>query len=241
MMADEVENRETYTLLRESRHADGYSGWLETTPHAPDVEEALSEGRGVELRFSRSSRTVLELALDIYRVARAVHDCPYDPEPVSVIMTELVQNGLKANFKKAWFRQEGIAVDDPVQYRQALVDFKKLIGREPSMLAELARSSGLMVRVQFFVRDSRCLKLRVINTAPLFAVESARIREKISNAFQYDNLVDFLMEHRDETEGAGLGMLVILLSLKSLGLARDRFSVFQDDQGHTVACVRFSW
>jgi hypothetical protein len=57
----------------------------------------------------------------------------------------------------------------------------------------------------------------------------------------YDNIMDFLMEHQDETEGAGLGMLVITLSLREMGLPADSFNVSEEDARGTVASLHLTW
>jgi len=205
------------------------------------IQKTLKEERGVEVRFFHSSSNIKEYIMHVFQKASELTDCPYDLEPISVIIVELIQNALKANFKKVYFKQQHIDHKNADQYKEALTDFKQKISKETSMLADLATKEALSVSVQIFALSSNCIKVRVINNAPLYEIEARRIKEKLANTLKYETLLDFFQETHDETEGAGLGMLVIVLSLRDLGLSSNHFSVFQDEQNHTVASVLFSW
>lgn len=219
----------------------GFEDWEGSKYDEKKIERSLREERGVEIFFYQSSSRINDYILRMFRKAAAVTGCPFEMEPIAMIVGELVQNGLKANFKKAYFRTKQINHKDTERYKEGLQVFKRSISTQTRILSILAYRDRLFVRVQIFPLHSNCIKLRVINSAPLYEIEKERIRDKLNNAEKYDNLVEFFMDTRDETEGAGLGMLVIVLSLRDLGLSPNHFTVFQGEREETVASVLFSW
>lgn len=219
----------------------GEGGWLWVLPDSGEMERAFASARWVEILFWRGSNSVIETVNALYQKASAVLGCPYPPEAIGIILTELIQNALKANYKRCHFREHGIDADDPEQYEQGLITFKEKISVRTEDLFARAVRDNLHVRVRLLPEPGRQIEIHVINNSPLFPVEARRIREKLEASAMYDNIMDFLMEHQDETEGAGLGMLVITLSLREMGLPADSFTVREEDARGTVASLCLSW
>ena len=226
--------------LNKMEHPPGIE-WSWTGSDSPAVALALSERRSVEVLFWRTSQAVTETINSLFTLASEQLSCPYPHEAIGIVITEMVQNALKANFKRCFFRKEKIDLHDPGAYENALGVFKEHLSKNTEDLAAMAVMRNLYVRVRITACRGNCIRIQVINNSPLLPVEAERIQQKLSASVHYSNIMDFLMEHQDETEGAGLGMLVITLSLKELGLSPDAFTVFEEENRRTVASLYLRW
>jgi len=67
-------------------------------------------------------------------------------------------------------------------------------------------------------------------------MEQLRIQDKIARSRQYNSLEDALSQVLDDTEGAGLGLVILVLMLKKIGLDDDAFSIKTTDK-YTIAGI----
>jgi len=227
------------SLEEEDTLSDIHWSWV--GPESPAVSLAFSEGRSVEVLFWRSSHVVTQTISNLYKQVSVGLSCPFSEEAIGILITELVQNALKSNFKRCFFRKEEIDFDDPDTYSAGLKAFKKEISRSTEKLADMAVKENLHVRVQITPCRENCINIKVINNCPLLPIEAQRISQKVHAAAHYSNIIDFMEEHQDETEGAGLGMLVVSLSLRELGLELDSFEVSEEQSSRTVASLSLRW
>ncbi|MDP3445095.1 MAG: HDOD domain-containing protein, partial [Ignavibacteria bacterium] len=86
---------------------------------------------------------------------------------------------------------------------------------------ELAGSKFLIV--VSFVHNKDLFRIRVMNNIQITAEEIARIKEKIQKASQYQDLGEAFMDAADDTEGAGLGLIMTMMMLKNDGLGVNSF------------------
>jgi putative nucleotidyltransferase with HDIG domain len=63
-----------------------------------------------------------------------------------------------------------------------------------------------------------------------------RIHDKLARSRQYDNLEDALSQVLDDSEGAGLGLVILVLMLKKMGLDEDCFDIISSDK-ETIARI----
>ena len=60
-----------------------------------------------------------------------------------------------------------------------------------------------------------------------------RIHDKITRAQQYKSVEDGLAQLLDDSEGAGLGLVIMILLLKKIGLTEETYQIFSED-GETI-------
>jgi len=76
----------------------------------------------------------------------------------------------------------------------------------------------------------------VKNNVEVLPQELDRVKRKIDRAFRTEGLEDALDEALDDVEGAGLGILVLVMMLRKLGFTGDFFQ-FYTLGGETVARI----
>jgi putative nucleotidyltransferase with HDIG domain len=78
------------------------------------------------------------------------------------------------------------------------------------------------------------INIEVRNNVAVTKTELIRIHDKLARSRQYDNLEDALAQVLDDSEGAGLGLVILVLMLKKMGLTEDCFDILSTDK-ETIA------
>lgn len=148
---------------------------------------------------------------------------------------ELAVNAKKANTKRVFFEERGLDINDEDQYEQGMQSFKQVTLDNIDHYLKLLKEKGLYIKLLFHAKGSN-IGLEIRNNVELSRKEYIRIHDKLVRSRTYESLEDALSQIIDPTEGAGLGLVILVLMLKKIGLSEDAFSI--DVQGgETVARI----
>src|SRR5208283_3865886 len=154
---------------------------------------------------------------------------------LSYCVHELAGNAKRANTKRLFFQEKNFDIDDEKDYAAGMVEFKREMVERVDHYLEKLRAENLYVKFQFRkVRNG--VRICVRNNTTITVEEERRIREKQAIAARYNCLADAYAITEDGTEGAGLGIVMMLFMLKNLGFGSDAFSV-RAAGGETVATL----
>lgn len=188
---------------------------IQTTILPPQTEADLEEILGLFLR---------ELGRQ-----EATHHLAY-------CLKELTGNAKKANTKRAYFLEKGLNILDPAQYEAGMATFRKETWDDIDRFLALQEKAGLHIRVTFLLKEG-VLFLRVANNAPLLPAEKARVDQRLARARLFDSMEQAFEDVLDDSEGAGLGITILVLMLRKMGLSEKAF-VVEELGGETVATLR---
>ncbi len=150
---------------------------------------------------------------------------------IAYCVMELYNNAEKANLKRRYFLMNGLDVSSPADYERGMRSFRKeALENRPPSAGEL-KDFGLRTCIALQVYNSG-LRVSVRNNSVPTPQERAKIEERIRRSFAFSSLEEAL-DSIDTTEGAGLGLIIIALALKKLGLGNDAFLV-RADNGETA-------
>ena len=156
-------------------------------------------------------------------------------EPLSYCLKELIVNAQKANTKRVYFEEIGLDITSEPDYDKGMKDFRRQsVERLAHWMQEL-RERGMSIGVTFHTTGGS-LQISVRNNAELTQKEQTRVFDRIVRARAYNSFVEALSTPIDPTEGAGLGILILLQFLKRIGLGEEAFSIETLD-GETVASI----
>lgn len=156
---------------------------------------------------------------------------------IEIIAKELINNAARANFKKIFFAEHGLKLDDPEHYEQGIRQFRETFSEEMFLeYSRKAQQAQLLVLTSFDYDEDRVI-LEIRNNVPMTREEERRAREKLRLAMAYDDMGQFILDNTDETEGAGLGIMLCLTTLRSSAIDPRLFSIATDFRTHTVARV----
>lgn len=154
---------------------------------------------------------------------------------IEIILKELITNAAKANFKKLFFAENGLLMEDPEQYQTGILRFRNIFSEDMfALYSEKAREARLCVTTIFNFNEDR-FEIEIRNNVPMSSEEERRVREKMRMAMECGHAGRFIMENVDETEGAGLGLMLCIAALRSIAVDPRYLSIATDLRSHTVA------
>ena len=137
---------------------------------------------------------------------------------------ELAANAKRANTKRLYFQERGLDICDPAQYEQGMRDFKRDTLADIDSFLFRQKKAGLHVKIEF-CRVPSGVTVMVRNNAEITPSELERIHEKLSIAGRHKCLADAFPRSEDGLEGAGLGIVMLIFMLKSLGFGAEAFRI----------------
>jgi len=148
---------------------------------------------------------------------------------------ELAVNAKKANTKRVYFIERGLDLSNPNDYKEGMAHFKENTLTNIGHYLQLQKEKGLYIKLVFQIKNN-VINIEVRNNAEITRIESIRIHDKLARSRQFNNLEDAMMQVLDDSEGAGLGLVILALMLKKIGLDDDCFDIFKSDN-ETIARI----
>lgn len=157
---------------------------------------------------------------------------PLMVEFLSYSINELVTNAKKANTKRVYFAEKGLDIKNPSDYATGMENFKEDTLNNINHYLELQKNKGLYVKLIMQAKNDK-IKIEVKNNSELTEFEYRRIHDKIARAQQYTSAEEAFAKILDDTEGAGLGLIIMILMLQKIGLTEENFQVLCEN-GETI-------
>jgi putative nucleotidyltransferase with HDIG domain len=148
---------------------------------------------------------------------------------------ELAVNATKANTKRVYFTERGFDLANPADYKQGMLNFKEDTLNNMSHYLRLQKSRGLYVKVALRMTNN-IVSIEVRNNTVIAKSEWDRINERLVRSRQYNTLEDAMGQILDDSEGAGLGLVILVLMLKKIGLGEDCFDI-RETENETIARI----
>ena len=99
----------------------------------------------------------------------------------------------------------------------------------------MQKKAGLYVKFVLQARNNK-IKIEVRNNSELTVEEYKRMHDKLSRAQQYTSVDQAMTQVLDETEGAGLGLIIMILMLEKIGLTEENFQILCEN-GETITRI----
>ncbi|MFP4644568.1 MAG: HDOD domain-containing protein [Spirochaetales bacterium] len=157
-------------------------------------------------------------------------------DALAYCLRELAVNAKKANTKRVYFEEMGLDIYNDADYERGMKSFKEDTLSDIDRYLELQKESGLYVKVIFHFKG-RVLNLYVVNNAAITRREQMRVYDRIARSRAYESLEEALTSVLDDSEGAGLGIVILVLMLKKMGLDEESFDI-DVKNNETVAKMR---
>jgi len=148
---------------------------------------------------------------------------------------ELVVNAKKANTKRAYFSARGLDLNDETDYERGMQSFKDDTLKNIDYYLELQRQQGLYIKLIIQLKDN-IITVEVRNNASITISELQRIRSRIIKAKECDELEEAIVQVLDDSEGAGLGLVMLVIMLKKLGLGTNALDILRTSE-ETIARI----
>ncbi|PJZ68467.1 HD family phosphohydrolase [Leptospira perolatii] len=199
-----------------------------------DLNQPIKENVPFHFKFHTLTEdidTILARTLDRFLLHL---DIIYIRDSVFAALKETVSNTVKANVKRIYFRELQADIHDPLKYRSNIVGFKQTYLENKDKYDSLLHKNNYVIVVSF-IHNKEMIRIRVMNNVKLSLEETERINQRIGQAKTYTDLAEAFLENNDETEGAGLGLIMILMMLKNDGLGAGSYRV--ESQGNNTSII----
>ena len=170
--------------------------------------------------------------IDILSVFLKLLDMDSYFEGLSYCVKELVNNAKKANTKRIYFSKKNLNINNIDDYEKGMENFKTDTLNNINYYLEEQRKQGYFIKTVFQIRNNK-IKIEIRNRAELTVFEYKRIHDKITRALQYSSVEEGITQILDDTEGAGLGLIIMVLILRKFGLTEDNYQILSE-KGETI-------
>jgi hypothetical protein len=154
---------------------------------------------------------------------------------IGYCVQELSVNAKKANTKRVYFLEQNLDISNPRDYVKGMRNFKKDTFNNIKHYMDLQTEHGLYVKIILQMKKNKIL-IEIRNNAEIAEFEIMRIKNKLLLAHQFDSLEEAMTEI-DDSEGSGLGLIILTLMMKKLGFNRECFKIEKDGK-ETVASIK---
>ncbi|MDR0590192.1 MAG: HDOD domain-containing protein [Spirochaetaceae bacterium] len=148
---------------------------------------------------------------------------------------ELAGNAKKANTKRVYFMERGLDLTNKEDYKAGMSTFKEDTLSNIVHYLQLQKTKGLYIKLILQIKRN-VIYVEVRNNAAVTKSELIRIHDKMARSRQFNNLEDALSQVLDDSEGAGLGLVILVLMLKKMGLDEDCFDIL-GTESETIARI----
>jgi HD-like signal output (HDOD) protein len=200
------------------------------------IQQSVSKSIPLTFRlrsFTRDDHEVLDRVLEFFLSELGLDEIH---ESLSYCTKELLVNAQKAMVKRAYFRSKGLSITDPEDYKNGMRQFLQYLTKTAGM-EERQLTAEDSVIVLTFHRSGGTFTIKVRNTGEMTSEEYARVTDRIIRARGFSSFYEALNTVRDVTEGAGLGIVILIQFLKRIGLGEEAFSI-ESEGGVTTASLQ---
>ncbi len=181
-----------------------------------------NEGKAA-ISFHYHSESLLKEIDGFFSKLLARIDMIYLLDSIVTILRELIANAVKANAKRYFFNKINININNPEEYSKGINEFRSEVIGTNILEKELEKTEySVMI---LFVLEKNGIKIAVENNTSIHPEELKRINLRIQKAKEYKDFTNVYNDIYDETEGAGLGIVLSILLLKSIGIGENAFSI----------------
>lgn len=190
-----------------------------------NIRLILNQSQELTLQSSKVNEKVEKYILHILKLILTRYEKERLLDMVYTITKELAINGVKANQKRLFFDEHGLDINDDSDYQKGILAFKQAFSDEMNEIYGIkSRQKGIYVKI-FLTHSDDGLCVEIENNTPIAPAEERRLREKMKKSMAYNDIAEFYMDNMDNTEGAGLGIALIMIMMKGEGLDAALFRI----------------
>lgn len=195
-----------------------------------DMEIIAENANEISIKTYRTSRHLEERVQEILKGILENYNKERLIPILYTVLKELIINATKANQKRVFFEENNFDIKNSEHYEIAIKQYKKIFNENMGELyAPKCKAKDYHCFI-IFKYDPTGLKIEIRNNTLIAEQEEKSLREKLSMAMGYDDLAQFYMDNADNTEGAGLGLALIIIMMKGEGIDPNLFRISITDE-----------
>lgn len=156
-------------------------------------------------------------------------------DKLAYCLRELAVNAKKANTKRVFFEDKELDINNPQDYAKGMKTFKEETLSNINYWLEKQKKKGLFIKVTFHL-SGKTFRIVIRNNVEITRKEQMRVYDRIARSRAYDSMEEVFSEIMDDSEGAGLGIVIMILMLRNIGLDEDAYDI-DTEGGETVTTL----
>ncbi len=156
-------------------------------------------------------------------------------DQLAYCLRELAVNAKKANTKRAYFLEKNLNLENPDDYNEGMKTFKEETLENIQYYLQKQKEQGLYIKIIFHTQG-KTFNIMVRNNVEITRKEQIRVYDRIARSRAFTSMEEAFATVLDNSEGAGLGIVILILMLKKMGLEEDSFSIDMEE-GETIASL----
>ncbi len=154
---------------------------------------------------------------------------------IAYCLKELAVNAKKANTKRVYFKEKNLDINNEEDYKKGMETFKSDTLNNINHYLQLQKEAGLYIKVIYRALNNNLI-LKIINNSEISQKEQIRVYDRIARSRAFESMEEALTTVLDDSEGAGLGIVILVLMLKKIGINEDAFDI-DVENGETIAKI----
>ena len=205
-----------------------------------ELVNAIREHKAVRLVAYSVSPAIEDKVKEILLLLLEPFHCEELRNSLYTAIKELLINAVKANYKSIYFENYSPknSASSMINYTTALELFKLELAREEgNYLAQIAMKSNINAEI-IWKLDGDMLHVLIANPVTMTDIEMSMVQKKLTFARGCTDISEYFIEEEEDpnAEGAGLGLILVIMILKSLGGGEELFSI-RSHNGKTIASI----
>ncbi len=197
------------------------------------ILDAIQKGQPISLKTTTLPYSIETLLDDILDKILTKYQKSNLHNAMSLCLKEITGNAKKANLKRAFFRKHGLDINNAEDYESGMEQFKADVSDNIDLYNKLLEEMKFYIQITYQY-SSEGVVITVSNNVPVNKAELKRIRDRYDKAIEYSDAEQAFYDAVDQTEGAGLGIIMTILMLKKVGINPKNF-IINSREGLTVA------
>jgi hypothetical protein len=199
------------------------------------VQHAIRNSKVLTLKtclYDHRERSYVDKIIRFYAKHFGIERCA---DQLSYCIHELASNAKRANTKRIYFEEKGLSLQTPAEYYIGMRGLKAESPDNILFVLQRQKEKGLFIKLQFY-NSKNALKLVVRNNCELSELERKRIKEKLRLGRSLSSISKAYTVLYDFTEGAGLGIVMLILMLNDMGFGKEALNIFSR-RGETYSVI----
>ncbi|MBN2435281.1 MAG: HDOD domain-containing protein [Spirochaetes bacterium] len=201
-----------------------------------EILNKVISGDRVKLSFSFPQKSYMLFLNGMIANLLGHTDLIFLHESFFTILRESLLNAVKANAKRLYFEKHNADIHNSADYDRIMKKFRNEVIGDMAVVEETLNRSRLYVNFIVELTKTHIL-LRIENNSKILPAEEERVQKRITQAWSFKDFSEAYDTMYDETEGAGLGIILTVMLLKNIGVTPDDYRIFAE-KDMTIVSLR---
>ncbi len=176
-------------------------------------------GQSINFRFQQVSPLEMEHVRRVTEILLQENNMNHFFAFAHTVIKEFLQNGVKATQKRIFFKNNGLDIDK--NHKKAIEQFKESMSNGDIHSHLLMEGMEFLVELSFQEIEQKSLLISVRNHGEMNSGEIKNVNFMIDRGRRTNEVSDLLSDETANKEGGGLGLSMIVILMKKLGLTPD--------------------